>query len=177
MASPTAHLDDDAQRPSRRRVLRGAAAGAALLAVGGLAACGGSDDAPASTGTGTTDPAPSPGGGSSQPAPSADASAGEPDGGGGATPLVVTAAVPVGGGIILDETVVVTQPAEGEYRGFVPICTHQRCPVSGVQDGAIICPCHGSRFSIEDGSVLNGPATEALDAVPVRLDGDWVVQG
>lgn len=71
--------------------------------------------------------------------------------------------VPVGGGIVdNDAEVVLTQPADGEFRGFTAICTHQGCTVSDVADGTINCACHGSRFSIEDASVVNGPATEPL---------------
>ena len=31
-----------------------------------------------------------------------------------------------------------------------------------------MCQCHGSRFSITTGAVINGPATEALDVYEVR---------
>jgi Rieske Fe-S protein len=84
--------------------------------------------------------------------------------------------VPVGGGTIVDQRVVVTQPAAGEFRGFSAICTHQRCPLANVANGTINCDCHGSRFSIEDGSVKNGPASEPLGAISVQLQGDQVVE-
>jgi nitrite reductase/ring-hydroxylating ferredoxin subunit len=40
-------------------------------------------------------------------------------------------------------------------------CSHRGCSLADgeVQDGAVKCVCHGSRFSLEDGSVLQGPAT------------------
>ncbi|MDI6908230.1 Rieske (2Fe-2S) protein [Nocardioides sp.] len=79
--------------------------------------------------------------------------------------------VPVGGGrIYADQKVVVTQPSAGEFRGFSSICTHQGCPVTSVRAGTINCTCHGSRFSIEDGSVSNGPATKPLPSVPVTVE-------
>ena len=34
-----------------------------------------------------------------------------------------------------------------------------------------MCPCHGSAFSIEDGSVQAGPATKPLGAVEVTVKG------
>jgi Rieske Fe-S protein len=78
--------------------------------------------------------------------------------------------VPVGGGTIYaDAKVVVTQPARGDFRGFSAVCTHQGCPVTVVADGTIDCRCHGSRFSIEDGSVQAGPATRPLGEVPVTV--------
>ena len=80
--------------------------------------------------------------------------------------------VPVGGGEIFpDAQVVVTQPTKGDFRGFSSICTHQGCPVTSVSDGTIDCTCHGSRFSIEDGSVQAGPAPRPLPTVEVTVSG------
>ena len=76
--------------------------------------------------------------------------------------LTTTSEIPVGGGTIFaDEQVVVTQPTEGEFKAFTAVCTHQGCHVSSVSDGTINCACHGSQFSIDDGSVEPGPATLA----------------
>jgi Rieske Fe-S protein len=163
---------------SRRYVLRGAAAGAAVLAVGGLAACGGSEDSAAAPSGGTT-PDGQPASPSADPAQTPEAPASStPDGGGSsATPIVAASEVAVGGGAIVGQRMVVTQPVAGEFRGFSAICTHQACPVTSVEGGTINCSCHGSRFSIEDGSVQNGPATQPLEQLPVRLEGDQVVQG
>ena len=52
------------------------------------------------------------------------------------------------------------------YRG---LCPHASCPL-GVADGLIECPCHGSRFSPDDGSVLNPPAQSALQSYASHLD-------
>ena len=85
-----------------------------------------------------------------------------------------TADIPVGGGTIFpgSETVI-TQPAAGEFKAFSSICTHARCPVTEVTD-SIGCLCHGSRFSLADGSVLNGPATEPLAAKTLTVSGSTV---
>ncbi|HEX6197295.1 MAG TPA: Rieske (2Fe-2S) protein [Jiangellaceae bacterium] len=90
-----------------------------------------------------------------------------------------TGDVEVGGGLILDEQqVVITQPSEGEFKGFSAICTHQSCTVAEVSDGTINCPCHGSRFSIEDGSVvqaatgLTPDSQNPLPEVALTVDGD-----
>ena len=48
----------------------------------------------------------------------------------------------------------VTQPTEGDFKGFSAVCTHQGCLVANVDGGTINCTCHGSQFSIEDGSVV-----------------------
>ena len=65
----------------------------------------------------------------------------------------------------------VTQPTEGDFKGFSAICTHQGCTVGSVSDGTINCACHGSQFSIEDGSVTAGPATAALPEVQLAVKG------
>jgi Rieske Fe-S protein len=83
-----------------------------------------------------------------------------------------TGDIPVGGGKIFgDAQTVVTQPSAGTYKAFSSICTHARCPVSTVTD-SINCNCHGSRFSLNDGSVLAGPAQEPLPARTVQVQGD-----
>jgi Rieske Fe-S protein len=66
----------------------------------------------------------------------------------------------------------VTQPKAGEFKAFSAFCTHAQCWVTAVKDGAIDCPCHGSRFSMTDGSVLNGPALQPLAAKSVTVNGD-----
>jgi len=105
------------------------------------------------------------------------------DGGGGTgaspgTPLVATGEVPVGSGVILtDHEVVVTQPKKGTFLAFSAICTHQGCPVGTVSGDRILCPCHGSVFSVTDGSVVDGPAPKPLASVDVTVEGGQVVQG
>jgi len=93
--------------------------------------------------------------------------------GGGA--LGPTSDVPVGGGTVYSEQeVVVTQPAEGEFKAFTSVCTHQGCQVGKVENNEILCPCHGSAFSADDGSVVTGPATAALEEVPISVEGDQI---
>lgn len=138
-----------------------------LLVTGGVvasaavvAACGsGGDASPAQT--------------SPSSAPADDQSGGSSSSG---SPLASVDDVPVGGGVIIAEpAVVITQPAQGEYRAFVAICPHQGCLVSEVVDNEIICPCHGSRFSASDGAVLEGPARQGLSAAGVAVEGGSVV--
>ena len=94
---------------------------------------------------------------------------------GGANALAKTSEIPVGGGKILSEQgIVVTQPTKGEFKGFSNICTHQGCPVSAIAGGTINCTCHGSQFSITDGSVKAGPASKPLPAKDVKVSGDNV---
>jgi Rieske Fe-S protein len=86
-------------------------------------------------------------------------------------PIAKTTDVPVGEGFVTDRGVVVTQPTAGQFLGFTSVCTHQGCTVSEVRNGAIVCPCHGSQYKIQDGSVLNGPANRPLRKIDLRIDG------
>jgi Rieske Fe-S protein len=86
--------------------------------------------------------------------------------------------VAVGSGVVYDgPKVVVTQPAEGDVRGFTAVCPHQGCLVSEVTNNEILCPCHGSLFSAEDGAVITGPATSGLAPVDIAVVDDQVVLG
>ena len=83
--------------------------------------------------------------------------------------------MPVGGGKILTgQQVVVTQPKKGDFKAFTAVCTHQGCLVTQVTGGSIVCPCHGSKFSIEDGSPQAGPAQSALASKKVTVEGDQI---
>ena len=95
--------------------------------------------------------------------------------GGGPTRLGPTSDIPVGSGAIFaDAKVVVTQPAEGDFKAFTAVCTHQGCLVGQVEGEEILCPCHGSVYSISDGSVLDGPAPSPLSEVEITIEGDEI---
>ena len=139
---------------------------AVVAGVGGVAAAG------LLTACGAT-PAPAPAPAAPAPAaPSAEPSAATSD---GAT-LGAASSIPVGGGTVFaDKDVVVTQPTAGEYKAFSATCTHQGCKVKSVADGVIVCPCHGSKFAIADGSVASGPAKSPLPAKSVSVEGGSIV--
>jgi nitrite reductase/ring-hydroxylating ferredoxin subunit len=92
--------------------------------------------------------------------------------------LATTAEVPVGGGkIISGKNIVLTQPVAGTFKGFSAVCTHQGCIVDAISSGTIDCPCHGSRFSVKDGSVVNGPAASPLPPVTISVQGTSIIKG
>ena len=145
---------------TRRVVIAAGGAGAAAL----LAGCGGE-----SGDSGGAAPPPTTAGGSSPTAvPSGDAPP--------ANALAKTADIPVGGGKIFQaQKVVVTQPAAGQFKAFSAVCTHMGCLVGTVSGGTIQCPCHGSRYSIADGSVAAGPAPRPLPPKQVEVVADSIV--
>jgi Rieske Fe-S protein len=129
---------------------------------------------------GVTGPAPASGSGTAAPA-SVGGTAAPASGGGTAAAvaaLATTAEVPEGGGKIIDgKNIVITQPQADTFKAFSAVCTHQGCIVSTVSGGTIDCPCHGSKFSVKDGSVVNGPATRPLPPVAIKVEGTSIVQG
>jgi Rieske Fe-S protein len=151
---------------SRRTLL--ACAGAACAAV--LAGCSRYDSN--NGGIAGSQPAPA----SSSATPPAQAGSGSGAAAGPAA-LASTSDVPVGGGKILaDKKIVITQPQSGEFHGFSAVCTHAGCIVGSVSGGTINCPCHGSRFNITNGSVVNGPAASPLPPVSIKVQGSSIVQ-
>lgn len=162
------------QHPMSRRCALG------MLALGTsapvLTACGSGE------GNGAASSTPTASAGSGGPPSSASPSAagdGSSLPGAGREPLVPVSEVPVGGGVVLaGAEVVVTQPSEGEFRGFSAICPHAQVVLSDASaEEQIFCGNgHGSRFTLEDGSVINGPATSPLTPVEVRVEGDQVVR-
>ena len=134
--------------PSRRRVL--VTGGVIVATAAATAACGASGPADTGDAPGPTDST-----------------------GGGAETSIPTGDIPVGSGEILtDQKVVITQPTAGTFKAFTAVCTHQGCLVGSVSDAMILCPCHGSTYSITDGSVTGGPAPAPLAPVPLTVSGD-----
>jgi Rieske Fe-S protein len=137
---------------SRRGVMCGLAG---LGAAGALAACGTAESPNGSESTtGATDPT-----------TGSTGATGES----GATGIAATADVPVGGGIVVDETVIV-QPAADEFLAFSAVCPHQGAIVAAPDaDGNIICPRHQSTWTI-DGELEEGPAETNLSAVEITVE-------
>ncbi|MEU4495182.1 Rieske (2Fe-2S) protein [Streptomyces sp. NPDC023998] len=136
------------QPAARRTVLKGAAlAGAAGL---GVAAC-------------STD---SKLGHAQNPTPTAPVELGAAD------------AVPVGGAkLYREQRLVVSCPAEGQYKAFSAQCTHAGCVLDKLEGTEGNCPCHGSRFDVTTGKAVRGPATVPLPEVPITAEGGNLVAG
>jgi nitrite reductase/ring-hydroxylating ferredoxin subunit/uncharacterized membrane protein len=61
---------------------------------------------------------------------------------------------------IAGDTPVMLVRDDGTIRALHGRCSHRGCPLSEgtIDAGVVECPCHGSRFSLADGSVQRGPA-------------------
>lgn len=153
------------QEPQRdtRATRRGVLAGAGLVGLAGaVSACGSAGPSSSSAGAGA--------------APAAASDSGSA--GGAAGVLATTSEIPVGGGkIFTAKTVVVTQPAPGDFRAFSAVCTHMGCIVSKIANGTIDCPCHGSQYSIKNGAVVAGPAPAPLPAHAIKVSGSDIILG
>jgi Rieske Fe-S protein len=112
----------------------------------------------------------------SDPSEESVAGGGASGGDGPAGDVVASVAdVPVGGGLVVaTRQVVLTQPVEGEVKAFSAVCPHQGCLVTEVRDGEIICPCHGSRFAVDTGDVVSGPAGRGLEERQVTVTDDGI---
>lgn len=106
------------------------------------------------------------------PAQSAQTTPGDNPAHRGDAALTSTAEIPVHGAkVFADHALVVTQPKAGQFRAFSSTCTHMGCTVGAGK--TLVCPCHGSSYSITDGSVLGGPAPSPLPRRTIEVrDGE-----
>jgi len=78
------------------------------------------------------------------------------------------------------DTDVVLARQHGRACALAHPCTHLGGPLSEgtLKEGSVVCPWHGSEFALDDGRVLNGPATENQTCLLVReRDGTIEVKG
>ena len=84
--------------------------------------------------------------------------------------------VPIGGGRsvrVAGKQIGLFQ-VEGKYYAIDNTCPHAGGPLSeGDVEGTVVeCPWHGSRFNLETGKVLYGPALADVACYAVRREGD-----
>ena len=58
----------------------------------------------------------------------------------------------------------------GRVCALAHACAHLGGPLSEgtLKDGSVVCPWHGSEFALEDGRVINGPATQNQPSLEAR---------
>lgn len=78
--------------------------------------------------------------------------------------------------VVVGETPVLLLRHGDHFHAIHDRCSHRGCSLADgeLEKETITCPCHGSRFSLRDGSVLRGPATVGQPAYDVRESGGKV---
>jgi nitrite reductase/ring-hydroxylating ferredoxin subunit len=74
-------------------------------------------------------------------------------------------------GFVFAGDVVVHEGDAGRVSALSTRCTHLGCRIGRVDEGLLVCSCHGSRFHA-DGRVATGPAATPLEALTVTADPD-----
>jgi cytochrome b6-f complex iron-sulfur subunit len=71
--------------------------------------------------------------------------------------------------------IIIANIGGGSYVALSRTCTHQGCYIKYIKDnGNFQCPCHGSTYS-NDGSVVTGPATIAVQSYEIEKHGNILV--
>lgn len=65
---------------------------------------------------------------------------------------------------------------EGSIYAITDTCTHRGCSLSDgtMEDGEVICPCHGGRYDLRTGKVVAPPPMRDETSYAVRVDGSDV---
>lgn len=73
--------------------------------------------------------------------------------------------------VMVGGTAVLLARNGGRLCAMADTCSHLGGPLSEgeLKDGSVVCPWHGSRFALDDGRVLNGPATHAQPCFEARV--------
>jgi len=96
----------------------------------------------------------------------------------------LTADVPVAGALRVElegeagpVEVAVVRDESGEWHAISDICSHGAVSLSDgeVEDCAIECWLHGSRFDLRSGKPLSPPAIKPVPVYPVTVDGERVL--
>ncbi len=83
-------------------------------------------------------------------------------------PLIVPLELP--GDVSFTDDVIIIRNGE-EYRVLSARCTHLGCRINHREGKTLICPCHGSRFSLS-GKVVAGPALKDLKTLPFIINSE-----
>ena len=81
-------------------------------------------------------------------------------------------------GIEISGTRIALYLVDGQPYATSDMCTHQECPLSEegeVVGGDVHCLCHGSKFNIRTGEVIDPPAMEPLPTYAVEVRGQDVL--
>ena len=71
--------------------------------------------------------------------------------------------------IINEAATLVVRTGDSDYTALTAVCTHEGCFVANFVNNQLVCPCHGSTFSLS-GDVVVGPALLPLARYSTSLD-------
>ena len=67
----------------------------------------------------------------------------------------------------------------GSFHAIDDACSHMGCPLSAtpLEGTSAVCSCHGSKFDVTNGEVVNGPARRPVTSFSVEVvDDDLMVE-
>lgn len=75
-----------------------------------------------------------------------------------------------------DAPCLLIRTVENRYVAYSRICTHAGCPVFyHPENDDIECPCHGGVYSVQNGSVLEGPPPRPLPQILLERSGQEII--
>jgi 3-phenylpropionate/trans-cinnamate dioxygenase ferredoxin subunit len=79
--------------------------------------------------------------------------------------------------VVVDGEPLAVVRSEGEFFAIRDVCSHADVPLSegDVEECAIECWLHGSRFDLRSGKPTGLPATKPVPVYPVRIEGGDVL--
>jgi nitrite reductase/ring-hydroxylating ferredoxin subunit len=89
--------------------------------------------------------------------------------------------IPVGGVKLFhypnpEDACILIRVAEDRFAAYSQKCTHLSCAVYySAESRRLLCPCHDGSFSVEDGSVIEGPPPRPLPTVILERRGDELI--
>ena len=86
-----------------------------------------------------------------------------------AASLASTADVPVGGGTVVGDVLLV-QPVAGTFKAYNAACPHKGVKVAAPKDGVATCAAHNSTFAIADGARLRFGRAREVALGPIALE-------
>ncbi|WP_373497191.1 ubiquinol-cytochrome c reductase iron-sulfur subunit [Aquiflexum sp.] len=85
--------------------------------------------------------------------------------------LAVATSLAAAGGwaLVTAAKVLIVNMGNNSFNALTSVCTHSQCDRNWTfTNNVFTCTCHGSRFNT-NGSVVNGPATQALRSYPATV--------
>ena len=75
-----------------------------------------------------------------------------------------------------EDPCIMIRTAGGAFVAYSQKCTHLSCAVYFAKEkNRLECPCHEGYFSVDDGSVLQGPPPRPLPRITLKRDGNNII--